>query len=55
MGGEASLLLMGDVLMSSEHNELLVFIGVGSYGGCLRIEGCCMMYSTRRCCGAIRR
>ena len=25
MGGEASLLLVGDVLMSSEDNELLVF------------------------------
>ena len=28
MGGEASLLLVGDVLVSSEENELLVFIEV---------------------------
>ena len=29
MGGEASLLLVGDVLMSSEENELLVLGELG--------------------------
>ena len=34
MGGEASLLLVGNVLMSSEENELLVLIEVlvGKFG-----------------------
>ena len=50
VGGEASLLLVGDVLMSSEENELLVL----GEGGCLWVEECCMIYSARRCCGEIR-
>ena len=48
------MLLVGDVLISSEDNELLVFIDipVGELG---RLERCCMIYRTKRCCGAIRR
>ena len=37
--------------MSCEENDL--FIGVGELGRL--VEGCCMMCSARRCCGAICR